>query len=103
MARREYLVTQHARDRLAERYHVALAPDTWRALLEDLESWPYQVTDQRRAGTEIREAQVRLDGPDGSALILPVVYLCARWRVSVLTVKPGGLHLRRPSHAPKTA
>ena len=101
MADRAYEATRHAAERLAERYGVALAPETWQALAESVEDWPHEVTDQPRPGTEIRLTHVRLDGPDGSALVLPIVYLSSRWLVRILTVRPNGVRLRRP-HAPAT-
>lgn len=98
---RAYDVSQHARDRLAERYRVELADDTWAELVRGIEDWPHEVTDVPRQGTEIRLTHVQVQGPDGTLLVLPIVYLASRWLVRIITVRPNGVRLRRP-HAAAT-
>lgn len=93
---RRYVATQHVRQRLAERYGIALTDEAWDTLAQEIEQWPWRVVDQPRPGTEAREAQVRLEGPSGEALIVPFVYVSGRHQCSILTVHSGGLRIPRP-------
>ena len=95
MHERQYVASRHAKDRLAERYQVKLTEETWRALAESIEEWPYLVDHCPRAGTEVRQASVQLQGPDGTILVVPIIYRTSRWAVVILTVQPNGPRLRR--------
>jgi len=96
MAERFYQVSHHARERLAERYGVKLTDETWDTLVRTTED-----QDREQVGTLGRRSMptyrtdVRLQGPDGSALVVPMVYTAGRWRVEILTVMPGGFRLGR--------
>jgi hypothetical protein len=85
--------TQHARDRLAERYDLDLDPQDWLRLAREIHRYPYHVTDVVSAAEEIRLAQVPIILPDGT-LTVPMVYLWrktrAGWRSTVVTTNPGG-------------
>lgn len=105
MGERRYAVTKHARQRLAERYSVRLDGETWQILAEQIEQWPYELHHTQRQGSETRVAHVTIEGrgeAQGTALVLPMVYLTRPDLVLILTVNPGGAQLRRRHHAEAT-
>jgi hypothetical protein len=95
---REYFASHHAQARLQERYAVALTAETWAALVRDIETWPWTLSDIRAGGREHREAWIRLEGETG-ALVVPMIYTVSRSAVVIRTVLPGGFRLARKHHA----